>query len=582
MHYDWRNLKYGRRIPNEHYCDQPYVVITQDGGWLCTMTTGKGEEGAHDQHVVATVSKDNGQTWSPLIDIEPSGPPESSWVTPLIVPSGRVYAFYTYNADNIRELTDADELVKYRVDTIGDFAYKYSDDNGHTWSEQRYKIPVRLTQIDRSNADKGNVRYFWSVCKPIVHNNAVYIGLAKVGKFGLGFLETSEGFVVKSDNLLTEADPANIRWETLPDGEVGLKSPAGPIAEEHCVEGLNDGSLYCTYRTIEGYSCHAYSRDGGHTWTSPQYATYTPGGKKIKHPRAATFVWKTSGGKYVLWFHNYGVKWVEKGYGAENQWRPYDERNPVWLCGGVEKDGYIHWSQPEIALYDEDPGVRMSYPDLVEEDGRYYITETQKTVARVHDIDPSLFEAMWNQENNRTAADAGVVLRLSGAECGAGSAVSMPRLPSLSEGGGFAIDGWFRSSDWSAGQVLLDSRDADGIGLTLVTTDLGTVKLVMNDGRTESSWDCDPGTIGEDRWHHIAVIVDGGPKIMTFVVDGVLCDGGERRPYGWGRFNKHLKDVSGGVKLRIASSFAGQIDCLRMYNRYLRTSEAIGNYRAGK
>ena len=66
----------------------------------------------------------------------------------------------------------------------------------------------------------------------------------------------------------------------------------------------------------------------------------------------------------------------------------YEDRNPVWLVGGVEGDSpkgkVIRWSQPEIGLYDDDPYIRMSYPDLVEDRGKYFLTETQKDVARVH------------------------------------------------------------------------------------------------------------------------------------------------------------------------------------------------------
>ena len=58
----------------------------------------------------------------------------------------------------------------------------------------------------------------------------------------------------------------------------------------------------------------------------------------------------------------------------------------MWLAGGVETDSpkgkIIRWSQPEIALYDDDPFIRMSYPDLVEEGGKYYLTETQKDLGQ--------------------------------------------------------------------------------------------------------------------------------------------------------------------------------------------------------
>ena len=68
------------------------------------MTTGSGREGDFGQHIVATRSHDRGQTWSELVDIEPADGPEASWVMPLITASGRVYAFYTYNSRNLREV----------------------------------------------------------------------------------------------------------------------------------------------------------------------------------------------------------------------------------------------------------------------------------------------------------------------------------------------------------------------------------------------------------------------------------------------------------------------------------------------
>ena len=65
-----------------------------------------------------------------------------------------------------------------RVDTLGEYALTYTDDGDKTWSRQRWFIPVRETNID------------------------------------------------------TETHPAKLNGETLPDGEEGLKSPEGPIAED--------------------------------------------------------------------------------------------------------------------------------------------------------------------------------------------------------------------------------------------------------------------------------------------------------------------------------------------------------------
>ncbi len=382
-----RDVESGLVIPSEGYCDQPYVVKTRDGAWLCLMTTGRGHEGEGGQHVVATRSLDRGRTWSPLVDIEPATGPEASWVVPLIVPSGRVYAFYTFNGGNQREVLSDKGIIK-RVDTLGDYAFRWSDDGGRTWSKDRRVIPVRAMDIDRRNPYQGAVRFFWGVGRPLVAGGSVYLPFAKVGRFGEGFMAESQACFLRCDDLSTGTDPAAFRWETLPDGDHGLRSPVGPIAEEPSLVSLSDGSLFCTYRTVAGHPCHAYSRDGGRTWTPPAFMTYGPDGPLVDHPRAANFVWRLRDGRFLYWFHNHNGK-------------GYEGRNPAWLLGGVEVDTpqgrAIRWSRPQVVLYSRDRAVRMSYPDLIEEDdGRLYLTETQKTVARVHEIDPGVLAALWH------------------------------------------------------------------------------------------------------------------------------------------------------------------------------------------
>ena len=106
---DWRNIKTGREIPTETYSDQPYIVKTADGAWLCAITTGAGREGQTGQHVVTMRSTDRGQTWSAPVDVEPADGPEASYAVLLIVPdgyptAGRIFIFYNHNTDNVREV----------------------------------------------------------------------------------------------------------------------------------------------------------------------------------------------------------------------------------------------------------------------------------------------------------------------------------------------------------------------------------------------------------------------------------------------------------------------------------------------
>ncbi len=552
---DLRHIITGSSIPDEGYCDQPYVVITDEGHWLCTMTTGSGHEGQREQHVISTISEDEGQTWSDPVDIEPPGPPEASWVMPLKVPSGRVYAFYTYNTPNIAEWNGQ----RIRADTIGDIAFKYSDDGGLTWSDERYRIPLRPMDIDGENFFGGEIDICWGVGKPIVAGDVVYWGASKVGHPGVAAGPT-EGIFFMSRNILTESDPAKIRFDVLPDGNRGLVAPAGNIAEEQNLVQLSTGDLYCVYRTVDGYLAHATSADGGHAWSDTASARYSPDGRRIKNPRGPSFIRKFSNGKYLLLYYNHSG-------------RDFNGRNPYWLSGGVERDGVIHWSEPEICLYDDNPATRMGYPDYIEHEGRYWLTETNKEEARVHPLDVEMLEGLWRQHKADSVAKDGLVLNLKNPS----GEIDIPELPNLADRGGFTLDFWLKLDDLTPGQTLLDTRDDSGKGIALTTSEDATVRLELSDGTVSDAWDTDAGLLSAGAKHHIAAIVDGGPKLITFIVDGTLCDGGEARQHGWHRFPFELADVSAG-----SADVAPAIRRLRVYNRYLRTSEAIGNWRAGK
>jgi hypothetical protein len=172
---DYRRTQSGSEIPSEGYCDQPYVVVNNDGTWLCVMTTGTGHEGDPGQHPVTFRSHDCGETWGEKASVEPADGPEASYAVLLKVPSGRVYAFYNYNTDRVPEVkTELGEgfngeagVTSYkRVDSLGDYVFKYSDDGGLSWSGKRYTIPVREFACDRENVYGGKIRFFWNVGRP--------------------------------------------------------------------------------------------------------------------------------------------------------------------------------------------------------------------------------------------------------------------------------------------------------------------------------------------------------------------------------------------------------------------------------
>ncbi len=545
---DWRNVRTGYEIPSLNYADQPYIIELPTGEWLAVLTTGIGGEHADGQHIISSRSSDEGKTWSPHVAIEPPEGPHASWAVPLLVPSGRVYVFYTYNGD---------EVVEDNPQHIGWYCFKYTDDGGRTWSSDRYRIPLRITDADRNNDYSGLNQMFWGVGNPLVRGSDVYIPISKIGRY---VLSETEGWLVRSPNILTEPDPEKIEWSLLPDGENPILGDLGDVQEEHNIVALPNGDLYVMFRTVQGAPGHAYSSDGGMSWSDPTVATYRPGGRQIKNPRAFPKIFRLACGRYLLWFHNQGQ-------------RNYQGRNPVWLSAGEVVDGAVHWSEPEILLYDPDETILgMSYPDWLESHGRLWVTETQKRIARVHEI-PQGYLAKLLAQGSASALPEATQIAVSYEGPDAGT-VPMPSLPALAEGGGFSIALWIQLTDYAPGKSLLDSRDAAGRGVYIETSGTDQLSLTLDDGTSTGSWDVDPGLLSPGKVHHVVFTVDGGPKIISVVVDGQLADGGVARTHGWTRFPQSLGLVSGGPTLRVGSG----VQALQVYRRALMTSEAVSVY----
>lgn len=522
---DNRNIKSGNIIRSDGYSDQPYIVRTDDGHWLLTVTVCDGVEGQSGQHVVSMRSADKGVTWKDETDVSPITLPESSYSVLYKTNYGRVYCFYNFNADNLRTVIADNPPFPdgkcVRVDTQGHFVFRYSDDSGISWSEKWYDIPQRDFEVDRNNPYGGKVKFFWNVGKPFELDGNVYVPLYKIGSFGIGFMRHSEGVLLKCSNINTEKDPSKLVWETLPDGDIGIRAPKEEsiISEEHSFVTLSDGSIFCVFRTISGHSYCCYSRDKGHSFTPPQVMTYADG-RKMKHPRAANFIWKCQNGKYIYWFHNHGGK-------------GYDDRNPVWLCGAYEykaHDGIrLAFCQPVPVLYDENTAVRMSYPDLVEEDGEYYLTETQKETARVHKIDKSLIESLWNQDSI----------------CSDWTAIKekMPDSKKLTlKGNSFSLR--FEVPAGNSAETLFSTMSSYG-GMEIRRNADGFIELLAGDGQRMHLFLNDDEILTDGKNHTVTAVFDGGVCAVYFVTDGHFCDGGEKRQFGFTRFDRELRFVHG-------------------------------------
>ena len=252
------------------YYDQPQIVRHPSGTWVCVLT-GASKEGDPEENVYVTRSSSSGQTWETPRPIEPfhSGGPPAAWVNPILTRSGRIYAYYTYDEQNHTHLPGSTK-VRDRTDMLGSQVFRYSDDAGVTFSDQRFTIPIDSKAIDRRNEFNSSVHEGWAVGKPVSVGGVVHTQFAKrlcaspkdkTPRCGLAdprnplsklrqYTEM-QAFVVSSDNIETEADPHKIRWSTMPQRAEGLQAKAGKLAEEGDVVPIGPGKdLYYFFRTV--------------------------------------------------------------------------------------------------------------------------------------------------------------------------------------------------------------------------------------------------------------------------------------------------------------------------------------------
>ncbi|PCJ52621.1 MAG: hypothetical protein COA79_23740 [Planctomycetota bacterium] len=585
---DARNILYGKPIPSEGYCEQPNIIEIDSDTWLCVITTGKGKEGQKCQHIVAMQSKDQGTTWINQVSVEPDDGPEASYSVLLKTNFNRIYCFYNYNSTKFDYVIADPNYYKEgkckRVDMLGDYVFKYSDDHGLSWSEKRVVVPIRPFEIDKKNAYQGEITYGWNVSQPVINNNIVMIPYNKIGAFGKGHDSVSEGVFLASDNILSEKDIEKINWQTLPEGTEGIKPPknCGSISEEHSLTVLNNGELYDIFRTTGGYAAFTQSRDNGKTWSIPEYALYR-NGYPIKQPRAANIIFKCKNNKYLYWYHF-------------NSWNGYNfhdgagSRNLAWMCGGVEEDGTIKWSQPEIILYHPDFYKGPSYPHLLESNGEYFISETVKSKAFVHQLDKSQLERLWSQHLLDEVSQNGLKLEY---ELGSDNGLKLPQFNSFvirdywknkdspeNQNSGFSIELAFRLNDFNVDENIIDNLSSSKKGFRVSVGRNNTIRFQMSDGRTENTWSTDFNSIKINHLHHLVINIDGGASTITFVLDGRLLDGGDARYYGYGRISPVFDNVNGAEVLSLNQNAQIMISKIRIYNRSLSTSESIGNWKS--
>ncbi len=281
------------------------VVPTPERTFLAFWTQAT-RENAPDQRCVLSRSEDQGETWSEPIEI--AGPATdgriASWGFPVVVPyTGRVYFFYNKNVG----------VEDVREDTTGECRYRWSDDDGRTWSDEHGTVEIRASALSHPNPEVPPSWICYQV--PIMTpEGAVLAGFTRwasravAGDVGLFELD-SEVWFLRFENILTAEDPMALKVSTWPHGAHALRVPrpddqSVSVAQEPSIQPLPDGRLICVMRTLTGSIWFALSGDDGRSWDDPRPLRYCPGGPEINQPIAPCPLYRLRDGRYLLVFHN--------------------------------------------------------------------------------------------------------------------------------------------------------------------------------------------------------------------------------------------------------------------------------------
>ena len=599
---DWRALAEGRLMLQDLYLDQPQCAIWPGPPrrWVCTIARNSAPEGHFGEHAEVLFTEDQGLTWVTGIRLEPPGAPTNSYGNILVTPFGRLAVVYSMNLRNVTRFPSGQPFT--RDDELGFMVWRFSDDGARTWSPDRYVVPLRNTSIDRHNTFNGSTQIFWSVDRiTATRQGGSLHAFTKIGTYMQSAPE--ESFFVLSPNLLSERNASAVAWRMLPEGDTGVQPPGGAASgmqweEAHVVQLAGQQGMFSVCRTSAGYLGAAGTRDdsGARGWGAGHFATYSAAGlpaaagRRVKNPEGPITLRRLASGRYLLLFYNNAVR----GYANATLGR--NARNPYWLAAGWEEpDGEVRFSQPEVALHDArdaaaSGGAGPGYADLIEEeDGAVFITETNKTQARLHPVPAPFLRTLLAQDALNATPSAGLALPFPrGAQ---GATLRAPPLPSFELAGGGASARGATLCLWLAlharaapGQALIDV----GGPLRLGVGAGGALEVALAEGAALNASlrmddECAARLAGGGA-HLAAAVLDGAAHILSFSVDGVVCDGGAGAAFGFVWAPQGMGDLQAvphSATFVLAGGYGGQVLGGGWYTRALMHSELVGSWRAG-
>ena len=291
--------------------------ITPGGDYLLMFPEGShygGSKGRKVNDMMAMRSSDRGRTWSkPVVafDIDYN---QHGFVPLIPKGSKRIYAFGT-------QPIPSKYTWKKGLHENCPIGYRWSDDDGRTWSK------VKLIEPVNDPGFRG-----MSVMRMCETDAGTWIIGAHEGDWSIQPLRTRQYLLRTTDRGKT--------WTVLPETRPnGWFSPRDRMDEGRPIS-LGGGEVFALFRTPTGFLWSARSKDDGKTWTRPKP---TP----LVHPDAPPMLFMLSDGKTLAAFHhNHFADYDYTGLGGKLE--THGPRAQIWVA--LSKDGGRTWSQPRFVL----------------------------------------------------------------------------------------------------------------------------------------------------------------------------------------------------------------------------------------
>lgn len=264
--------------------------------------------------MLAYRSSDSGKTWEgPTIafDIDYN---QHGFIPLIPKGSERIYAFGTQPILHLYETQDG-------LHENAPIGYRYSDDDGQTWSE------VRIIQPKNDPGYRG-----MSVMRMCETDAGTWILGTHEGDW------TYEPLLTRQ--YLLRSEDKGKSWELLPNARHGgYHAKCFGRMDEGRPINLGGGKVFLMTRTPTGHLYGSWSEDDGKTWTYPEPTT-------LVHPDAPPMLFMLSDRKTLIAFHHNNSR-IQTSELSKNREQHLD-RSELWFS--TSADGGHSWSEPRFLL----------------------------------------------------------------------------------------------------------------------------------------------------------------------------------------------------------------------------------------